>query len=132
MEKIKINYKTYTELYAMLKGSDEDFEMACINIVNLKLSDAMIVLLAKKLSYGRRSSFIEKFTKEISNILNWEITGVTGLPNLAWENVYECLTKAHITKLEKDIIKKELESMVFETLEGLDYKFIKSIKLELK
>jgi hypothetical protein len=131
MEKIKeieINYKMYTEFVSMLNGSDEDFEIACSNIQNIKLSDIMITLLTKNLKFFKRSQFLDRFSEHVSRVLN------TQEPlNLRWEDLYESITAdSNATKLEKNIMEKEIEAMVSETLKNLEYTFIKKIKIELK
>jgi len=129
IEEIKVDYKMYKELCSMLKGSEEDFEIACSNIANIKLSNIMITLLSKNLSYGKRSRFMDKFTKEICAVFKTEENKL----NLKWDEIYNHITvDPDLTDLEKNIMTKEIEDMVLETLKSLEYTFIKTIKIELK
>ena len=56
-----IKLKEYIKLRELLHASEEDYEVACENIKNLKLSDIVLMMFAKSLMFGRRQTFCEKF-----------------------------------------------------------------------
>jgi len=128
--KVKLDIKTYKELKKMLIASNEDFEIACSNIKNIDISNIAIVILAKCLIYGKRQVFVNKFEKCILSIL--EIKDSSKI-DLSWDNLFFRFSKnLNITDFDKEIINLELDTMVEEALQSLEFTFINKVKLELK
>ena len=67
---IKMNIKELDNTLQMLKGSDEDFQIAVSNIRNLKLDNVYILLLGKELVREERTRFIKEFAE-----LDWPKSG---------------------------------------------------------
>ena len=126
-EKVELNKTRYKQLKKLLKSTDEeDFNIACESIKNMDISSIAVTLLAKNLTYGKRSAFIKKFEKRIVLITGKE-------KDLSWEKVwYKFAESPYITDFDKELITLELENLVESTLNRLDYKFINKINLDLK
>ena len=123
-EKVKLNKSNYKQLKKLLSSKDqEDFDLACETIKNMEISEITMVLFAKYLTYGRRAAFVKMFNKEL---------GIAETC-FSWEILFPIFAVApNLTKLDKELIHIELESLVTSTFARLDYKFIKKINLELK
>ena len=63
-----IKLEEYIKLRELLHASDEDYEVACENIKNLKLSDIVLMMFAKSLTFGRRQDFCQKFNIDYHDI----------------------------------------------------------------
>ena len=56
-----ISLKEYKKLRELLHASNEDFEVACENIKNMKsVTSVTKMMFAKSLMFGRRQLFCEK------------------------------------------------------------------------
>ena len=66
-----ISLEEYKKLRELLHGSEEDYEVACENIKNLKLSDIVLMMFAKSLMFGKRQAFCEKFKLDYYAIKEW-------------------------------------------------------------
>jgi hypothetical protein len=66
-----ISLKEYKKLRELLHGSEEDYEVACENIKNLKLSDIVLMMFAKSLMFGTRQVFCQKFNIDYHSIKEW-------------------------------------------------------------
>tara|TARA_R100000234_G_scaffold117800_1_gene96920 strand:- start:757 stop:1125 length:369 start_codon:yes stop_codon:yes gene_type:complete len=66
-----IKLKEYIKLRELLHASEEDYEVACENIKNLKLSDIVLMMFAKSLMFGTRQAFCQKFEIDYHSIKEW-------------------------------------------------------------
>ena len=66
-----IKLKEYIKLRELLHASEEDYEVACENIKNLKLNDIVLMMFAKSLMFGRRQAFCQKFNIDYHSIKEW-------------------------------------------------------------
>ena len=67
-----ISLKEYKKLRELLHGSDEDFEVACENIKNIKeITSVTKIMFAKSLMFGKRQHFCEKFDLDHYAIKEW-------------------------------------------------------------
>ena len=67
-----ISLKEYKKLRELLHGSDEDYEVACENIKNMKeITSVTKMIFAKSLMFGRRQDFCEKFNLDSHAIKEW-------------------------------------------------------------
>jgi len=63
----KITIDEFFTISCLLKGSDEDYQIAISNLINLKFKDTYILdlLFAKSLSLGTRTAFLSCGTVKI-------------------------------------------------------------------
>ena len=66
-----IKLEEYIKLRELLHASEEDYEVACENIKNLKLSDIVLMMFAKSLMFGTRQAFCQKFEIDYHSIKEW-------------------------------------------------------------
>ena len=67
-----ISLKEYKKLRELLHGSEEDYEVACENIKNMKeVTSVTKMLFAKSLMFGRRQDFCDKFKLDSYSIKEW-------------------------------------------------------------
>ena len=113
-----INLKEYKKLRELLHGSDEDFEVGCENIKNIKeITSVTKMMFAKSLMFGRRQSFCEKFNLDSHAIKEWN-------------EMFKELDATLGIRTEQEIIEWEVHQQmapVFKKTWG----FIKNVKIEL-
>lgn len=126
-KKVELTKISYKQLKKLLTSSDrDDFNIACESIKNMDISSIAVTLLAKHQVYGKRTAFIEMFKERIELIIGKNI-------DLSWESIFIAFAKSpYLKDFDKELIILELETLVESTLQGLDYKFIKKVNLELK
>ena len=113
-----INLKEYKKLRELLHASNEDFEVACENIKNMKeITSVTKIMFAKSLQFGRRQSFCEKFNMDNYAIKEWnemfkDLDDILGIGN------------------EQEIIEWEVHQQMIPIFKNT-WKFIKEVKLEL-
>jgi len=66
-----IKLKEYKKLRELLHGSEEDYEVGCENIKNVKTTSIIKMIFAKSLMFGRRQDFCEKFKLDSYAIKEW-------------------------------------------------------------
>ena len=112
-----ISLKEYKKLRELLHGSDEDFEVACENIKNIKeINSVTKMMFAKSLMFGKRQNFCEKFNLDHYAIKEWN------------EMFKELDTTLGI--VPQDIIEWEVHEQMLPVFKQT-WKFIKEVKLEL-
>ena len=58
---IELTLELYLENKRLIRGSDEDMQIGVSNLINLKVSDTIIIALAKSLDSSDRFNFIRSF-----------------------------------------------------------------------
>ena len=67
-----ISLEEYKKLRELLHGSNEDYEVGCENIKNMKETTSVTkMMFAKSLMFGRRQGFCEKFKIDYYAIKEW-------------------------------------------------------------
>ena len=113
-----INLKEYIKLRELLHGSDEDFEIACENIKNMKEVTSVIkMMFAKSLHFGRRQDFCEKFKLDSYAIKEWN-------------EMFKDLDETLGIRTEQEIIEWEVHQQMIPVFKNT-WKFIKEVKIEL-
>ena len=112
-----INLEEYIKLRELLHATDEDYEVACENIKNLKLSDIVLIMFAKSLMFGRRQSFCEKFKIDYHSIKEWN-------------DMFRDLDNTLGIRTEQEIIEWEVHQQMAPIFKNT-WKFIKDVKIEL-
>ena len=111
-----INLKEYKKLRELLHGSDEDFEVACENIKNLKLNDIVLMMFAKSLMFGRRQDFCEKFKVDYHVVKEWN-------------ELFKDLKKS-LHHTEKDIVEYEVHEQMVPVFKNT-WSFINNVDIKL-
>ena len=113
-----ISLKEYKKLRELLHGSDEDFEVGCENIKNMKeVTSVTKMMFAKSLMFGRRQSFCEKFDLDHYAIKEWN-------------EMFKDLDKTLGIKTEQQIIEWEVHQQMLPVFKNT-WNFIKDVKIEL-
>jgi uncharacterized protein YaaW (UPF0174 family) len=67
-----ISLKEYKKLRELLHGSDEDYNVGCENIKNMKEVTSVIkIMFAKSLMFGRRQDFCKTFDLDYYAVKEW-------------------------------------------------------------
>jgi len=113
-----ISLKEYKKLRELLHGSDEDFEVACENIKNIKeITSVTKIMFAKSLMFGKRQHFCEKF-----NLDHYAIK--------EWNEMFKDLDDTLGIGTEQEIIEWEVHEQMLPVFKKT-WKFIKNVKIEL-
>ena len=113
-----ISLKEYIKLRELLHASDEDFEIACENIKNMKEVTSVIkMMFAKSLHFGRRQDFCEKFKLDSYAIKEWN-------------EMFKDLDAILGIRTEQEIIEWEVHEQMLPVFKKT-WKFIKDVKIEL-
>ena len=113
-----INLEEYKKLRELLHGSDEDFEVACENIKNIKeITSVTKIMFAKSLMFGKRQHFCEKF-----NLDHYAIK--------EWNEMFKDLDDTLGIGTEQEIIEWEVHEQMLPVFKKT-WKFIKNVKIEL-
>ena len=113
-----ISLKEYKKLRELLHGSDEDFEVGCENIKNMKeITSVTKMMFAKSLMFGKRQDFCEKFNLDSHAIKEW---------NEMFKDFDDTLGIQH----EQEIIEWEVHQQMLPVFTST-WKFIKNVKIEL-
>jgi len=113
-----ISLKEYKKLRELLHGSDEDYNVGCENIKNMKeVTSVTKMMFAKSLMFGRRQDFCEKFKLDSHAVKEWnemfkELDATLGIKN------------------EQEIIEWEVHQQMLPVFKDT-WKFIKDVKIEL-
>ena len=113
-----ISLEEYKKLRELLHGSDEDFEVGCENIKNIKeITSVTKMMFAKSLMFGRRQMFCEKF-----NLDSYAIK--------EWNEMFKDLDETLGIRTEQEIIEWEVHQQMLPVFKNT-WGFIKNVKIEL-
>ena len=113
-----ISLEEYKKLRELLHGSDEDFEVACENIKNIKeITSVTKMMFAKSLMFGKRQHFCEKF-----NLDHYAVK--------EWNEMFKELDSTLGIGTEQEIIEWEVHEQMLPVFKNT-WKFIKEVKIEL-
>ena len=113
-----ISLEEYKKLRELLHGSDEDYEVACENIKNMKeITSVTKMMFAKSLTFGRRQAFCEKFNIDSHAIKEWN-------------SMFKDLDDTLGIKNEQEIIEWEVHQQMAPIFKST-WEFIKDVKIEL-
>ena len=113
-----ISLKEYKKLRELLHGSDEDFEVGCENIKNIKeITSVTKMMFAKSLMFGRRQTFCEKFNLDSHAIKEWN-------------EMFKDLDKTLGIKVEQEVIEWEVHQQMLPVFKKT-WGFIKDVKIKL-
>ena len=113
-----ISLEEYKKLRELLHGSNEDFEVGCENIKNMKnVTSITKMMFAKSLMFGRRQDFCEKFSLDSHAIMEWN-------------EMFKDLDKTLGIRTEQEIIEFEVHKQMLPVFTST-WKFIKDVKIEL-
>ena len=112
-----INLKEYKKLRELLHGSDEDYNVACENIKNMKeITSVINMMFAKSLMFGKRQAFCEKF-----NIDHYTVK--------EWGEMFKDLNKS-LHHTERDIVEYEVHQQMLPVFLST-WSFIKDVNIKL-
>ena len=113
-----ISLEEYKKLRELLHGSDEDYNVACENIKNMKeITSVIKMLFAKSLMFGKRQAFCEKFNIDYHAIKEWN-------------DMFKDLDNTLGIRTEQEIIEFEVHKQMLPVFTST-WKFIKDVKIEL-
>ena len=114
-----IKLKEYKKLRELLHGSDEDYEVGCENIKNMKeVTSVTKMMFAKSLMFNRRHDFCEKFNLDSHAIKEWN------------EMFKEINSTVGIYDNDREIIEFEVHEQMLPVFKGT-WSFINDVKIEL-
>ena len=113
-----ISLEEYKKLRELLHGSDEDYEVGCENIKNMKeITSVTKMMFAKSLMFGKRQDFCEKFKIDYHNIKEWN-------------DMFKDLDNTLGIRTEQEIIEWEVHQQMAPIFKST-WSFIKDVKIEL-
>ena len=113
-----ISLEEYKKLRELLHGSDEDYNVACENIKNMKeITSVTKMLFAKSLMFGKRQAFCEKFNIDYHAIKEWN-------------DMFKDLDNTLGIRTEQEIIEFEVHKQMLPVFTST-WSFIKDVKIEL-
>ena len=113
-----ISLKEYIKLRELLHGTEEDYEVACENIKNMKeITSVTKMVFAKSLMFGKRQAFCEKFKLDYYAIKDWN-------------EMFKDLDSTLGIRTEQEIIEFEVHQQMLPVFTST-WKFIKNVKIEL-
>ena len=113
-----ISLEEYKKLRELLHGSDEDYEVACENIKNIKeITSVIRMMFAKSLMFGRRQAFCQKFNIDYHGIKEWN-------------EMFKDLNNTLGIRTEQEIIEFEVHKQMLPVFTST-WSFIKDVKIEL-
>jgi len=113
-----ISLKEYKKLRELLHGSEEDYEVACENIKNIKeITSVIRMMFAKSLTFGKRQDFCQKFNIDYHNIKEWN-------------KMFKDLDNTLGIRTEQEIIEFEIHEQMLPVFTST-WSFIKDVKIEL-
>jgi len=129
---IELTLELYLQNKRLIKGSDEDMQIGISNLISLKVSDAVIIAIAKSLDSSDRFNFIRSFV----NAENWNteeeiMERTTDLRDKCkpWSDLFQILKKGSISNIEKRIVEYEITMLYLGSMSSKN--FVKKINLEL-
>ena len=113
-----ISLEEYKKLRELLHGSDEDYNVACENIKNMKeITSVTKMLFAKSLMFGKRQAFCEKFNIDYHAIKEWK-------------EMFKDFDNTLGIRTEQEIVEFEVHQQMLPVFTST-WKFIKDVKIEL-
>tara|TARA_R100000773_G_scaffold5279_1_gene5777 strand:+ start:2032 stop:2451 length:420 start_codon:yes stop_codon:yes gene_type:complete len=113
-----ISLKEYKKLRELLHGSEEDYEVACENIKNIKeITSVIRMMFAKSLTFGRRQDFCQKFNIDYHDIKEWN-------------KMFKDLDNTLGIRTEQEIVEFEIHEQMLPVFTST-WSFIKDVKIEL-
>lgn len=113
-----ISLEEYKKLRELLHGSEEDYEVACENIKNIKeITSVIRMMFAKSLTFGRRQDFCQKFNIDYHDIKEWN-------------KMFKDLDNTLGIRTEQEIIEFEVHEQMLPVFTST-WSFIKDVKIEL-
>ena len=113
-----INLKEYIKLRELLHGSNEDFEVGCENIKNMKdVTSITKIMFAKSLMFGKRQDFCKTFDLDYYAVKEWN-------------EMFKDLDETLGIRTEQEIIEWEVHQQMLPVFTNT-WKFIKNVKIEL-
>ena len=113
-----ISLEEYKKLRELLHGSEEDYEVACENIKNIKeITSVIRMMFAKSLTFGRRQDFCQKFNIDYHDIKEWN-------------KMFKDLDNTLGIRTEQEIIEFEIHEQMLPVFTST-WSFIKDVKIEL-
>ena len=113
-----ISLEEYKKLRELLHGSDEDYEVGCENIKNMKeVTSVTKMMFAKSLMFGRRHDFCEKFNLDSHAVKEWN-------------EMFKELDATLGIRTEQEIIEWEVHQQMLPIFKNT-WGFIKDVKIEL-
>ena len=113
-----ISLEEYKKLRELLHGSDEDYNVACENIKNMKeITSVTKMMFAKSLMFGKRQDFCEKFKIDYHGIKEWN-------------EMFKDLDNTLGIRTEQEIVEWEVHQQMLPVFRDT-WKFIKNVKIEL-
>jgi hypothetical protein len=129
---IKLTLELYLQNKRLINGSDEDMQVGISNLINIDVSDTVIIAIAKSLDAQRRSTFISQLSK--AENWNTETEALERMSDLRekckpWSDLFQILRKGSISNIEKRIVEYEITMLYLNSMS--DKNFVKKINLEL-
>ena len=129
---IELTLKLYLQNKKLINGSAEDMQVGISNLINMNVSDTVIISIAKSLPSHARRDFIRLYVESE----NWNTTD-EGLDRIStlndackpWSEIFQVLKKKSVSNIEKEIVKYEITDLYLFNLNDLN--FVKEINLEL-
>ena len=113
-----INLKEYIKLRELLHGSDEDYNVACENIKNMKeITSITKIMFAKSLMFGKRQDFCKTFDLDYYAVKEWN-------------EMFKDLDTTLGIRNEQEIVEWEVHQQMLPVFRDT-WKFIKEVKIEL-
>ena len=113
-----ISLEEYKKLRELLHGSEEDYEVACENIKNIKeITSVIRMMFAKSLTFGRRQDFCQKFNIDYHDIKEWN-------------KMFKDLSNTLGIRTEQEIIEFEVHEQMLPVFTST-WSFIKDVKIKL-
>ena len=113
-----ISLEEYKKLRELLHGSDEDYNVGCENIKNMKeITSITKMLFAKSLMFGKRQDFCEKFKVDYHSIKEWK-------------EMFKDLDNTLGIRTEQEIVEFEVHQQMLPVFKST-WDFIKDVKIEL-
>ena len=113
-----ISLKEYKKLRELLHGSDEDYNVGCENIKNMKeITSVTKMMFAKSLTFGRRQDFCKIFNIDYHGIKEWN-------------DMFKDLNDTLGIRTEQEIVEFEVHKQMLPVFTST-WKFIKDVEIKL-
>jgi hypothetical protein len=131
---IELTLDLYKSNKKLIQGTDEDLSIGISNILNLNVSDIVIISIAKSLPGQKRSSFLINFTQEENWNTDKELherrKDLTDRCE-PWSVIFKKIKNKPLINVEKQIIEYEISKLYLDNINNDKNKFIKKINMEL-
>ena len=113
-----ISLEEYKKLRELLHGSEEDYEVACENIKNMKeITSITKMIFAKSLMFGKRQDFCKKFDIDYYAIKEWN-------------EMFKELNATLDIRTEQEIVEYEVHEQMLPVFMST-WSFIKNVNIKL-